>query len=75
MSINLEISFAQFLAQARKHNMFYYAFCVEDFIMEKNLPKGFNREQIFKTKLKEFWPLIKDYKTKPKHNYWIKKTK
>jgi hypothetical protein len=34
--------------------MFYYAFNIEEFIMEKYMPKGFAREQIFGMQLKEF---------------------
>jgi hypothetical protein len=74
MLIDLNISFEEFLKQARKHNMFYYAFNIEDLIMEKYQSKGYNREQIFKTRLKEFWPLIKNYKCRTKQHFYIKKT-
>jgi hypothetical protein len=59
MSIDLEICFGDFLRKARKFNMFYYAFNVEEFIIEKYMLKGLSREQIFKLPLRELWLLLK----------------
>jgi hypothetical protein len=74
MSIDLSISFEKYLRQTRKHNMFYYAFNIEDLIMENYQKKGLSREQIFKMQLKEFWSLIHNYKSRTKKHFWIKKT-
>lgn len=73
VSFDLEISFREFLVKARKHNLIYYAFNIEDFISEKYKAKGLTREQIYQMPLKDLWPLIKDYKSKRKHHFWIKK--
>jgi hypothetical protein len=50
-----------------------YAFNVEEFIMEIYLSKGYTREQVFSLPLKDIWYLIKDYKTRSKASFWIKK--
>ena len=73
MSFDLKDSFGDFLKKARKHNMFYYAFNVEEFIMEKYNEKGLTREQIYKMPLKDLWPLVRGYKSKGNRHFWIRK--
>jgi hypothetical protein len=36
----------EFLDEARKSMLILYAFNIEEFIMEKYLPKGFTKEQV-----------------------------
>ena len=70
---DIEDTFKVFLEKSRKHMLILYAFNIEEFIMEKYLPKGFTREQVFAMPLKDLWSLIENYKSKRRHGFWINK--
>ena len=72
---DMEDNLGTFLDKARKHMLILYAFNIEEFIMEKYLPKGLSRKQVFELPLKEIWSLIENYKSELKRTSWFQEKK
>ena len=65
MSIDMDDSFRIFLEKVRMHNLFVFAFDIEEHITKKF--KDLTREQIFDLRLGDIWHLIGDLKIKKRY--------
>jgi hypothetical protein len=65
MSFIMDDSFGTFLKKVRKHNLFVFAFDIDEHITNKH--KDLTQQQIYDLRLGDIWYLIGDLKIRKRY--------